>query len=129
MSAYLDKSQGITFVYSNIFDLYKKAKDSKLDAPFAVETLRGTASEPAVGRVIKAADLAKEAPKAFQPAELKTTDTQRTFPVPMGVQEAEERARKLRSVQSLQKNLSDLSSAHEKLRFLLQELESLTKKK
>lgn len=127
MSAYLDKSQGITFVYSNIFDLYKKAKDSKLDAPFAVETLR--ASEPAMGRVIKAADVAKEAPKAFAPAELKTTETQRTFPVPMGVQEAEERARKLRSVQNLQKNLSDLNSAHDKLRFLLQELESLTKKK
>lgn len=127
MSAYLDKSQGITFVYSNIFDLYKKAKDSKLDAPFAVEALRSEA--PALGRVIKAADVAKEAPQAFKPAELKTTETQRTFPVPMGVQEAEEKARKLRSVQNLQKNLSDLSNAHDKLRFLLQELESLTKKK
>lgn len=127
MSAYLDKSQGITFVYSNIFDLYKKAKESRLDAPFAVEALRSEA--PTRGRVIKASELAKEAPKAFQPAELKTSETQRTFPVPMGVQEAEEKARKLRSVQNLQKNLSDLSSAHEKLRFLLQELESLTKKK
>lgn len=138
MSAYLDKSQGITFVYSNIFDLYKKAKDSKLDAPFAVEGMKAAAPgmNPAtnplngtLGRVIKAADLAKEAPQAFKPAELKTSETARTFPVPMGVREAEEKAAKLRSVQNLQKNLSDLSSAHEKLRFLLQELESLTKKK
>ncbi len=129
MSAYLDKSQGITFVYSNIFDLYKKAKESRLDAPFAVESLRGPAAsgEPAMGRVIKAADMAKEATKPFQPAELKNAE--RTFPVPMGVREAEEKARRLKSVQGLQKNLNDLSSAHEKLRFLLQELETLTKKK
>jgi hypothetical protein len=32
-------------------------------------------------------------------------------------------------VASLQKNLNELADAHEKLRFLLQELDSLTKKK
>lgn len=119
MSAYLDKSQGITFVYSNIFDLYKKAKEAKLDAPFVAE-------QP---RVLKAADL--KAAQPFRPEELKTPATERPFPVPMGVREAEEKAKKLgaRPVANLQKNLTDLSDAHEKLRFLLQELESLTKKK
>jgi hypothetical protein len=49
----------------------------------------------------------------------------------MGVREAEEKAKKqnMRPVASLQKNLNELTDAHEKLRFLLQELDSLTKKK
>lgn len=117
MSAYLDKSQGITFVYSNIFDLYKKAKEAKLDAPFVAER----------SRVLKNAPVAE----SFQPSELVAPEGERTFAVPMGVREAEEKAKlkESRPVANLQKNLADLSNAHEKLRFLLQELESLTKKK
>ncbi len=104
MSAYLDKSQGITFVYSNIYDLYKKAKNAKLETPFVAER--------SSSRVIKA----EEAP--------------REFAVPRGVKEAEEKSlrEKLYSVKSLQKNLDNLSDAHAKLRFLLQELEAITKK-
>ncbi|RZA07311.1 MAG: hypothetical protein EOP11_08025 [Proteobacteria bacterium] len=123
MSAYLDKSQGITFVYSNIFDLYQKAKESKLDAPFVAER----------PRVMKENTAKVE---NFAPQELESPSGERPFPVPMGVREAEEKAKVLsqmiapsRPVANLQKNLSDLSQAHEKLRFLLQELESLTKKK
>ncbi len=118
MSAYLDKSQGVTFVYSNIFDLYKKAKDSKIDAPFVAER----------SRVIKAGE-AKI--KNFHAKELNAPEGERPFPVPMGVKEAEEKAKRqnMRPVANLQKNLSELTDAHEKLRFLLQELEALTKKK
>lgn len=118
MSAYLDKSQGITFVYSNIYDLYKKAKDSKLDEPFVAES----------ARVMKK-DTANVS--SFQPKELTPKDGERPFAVPMGVKEAEEKAKRLnaRPVANLQKNLNELADAHEKLRFLLQELESLTKKK
>ena len=116
MSAYLDKAQGVTFVYSNIHSLYKKAKEAKLDEPFVAE-------QP---RVIKAAE-AKVA--EFQPAELKSEV--RPFAVPMGVREAEEKAKRLnmRPLSNLQKNLSELTDAQAKLRFLLQELEGLTKKK
>ena len=125
MSAYLDKSQGITFVYSNIYDLYKKAKNSKLETPFVAER--------SSGRVIKAEEFAKhEAARVdtFQPKELEVKAGERSFAVPMGVKEAEEKAlkQKLSSVQSLQKNLSNLTEAHAKLRFLLQELETITKK-
>ncbi len=125
MSAYLDKSQGVTFVYSNIFDLYKKAKESKLDAPFVAEPVRSLESP----RVLKAADI--KAAEPFRPEELKAPSSERPFPVPMGVREAEEKAKKMnmRPVANLQKNLSELTDAHEKLRFLLQELEGLTKKK
>lgn len=129
MSAYLDKSQGITFVYSNIFDLYQKAKESKLDAPFVAER----------PRVLKEHSAPAKKAEIFAPKELETPAGERTFPVPMGVREAEEKAKEMsrtigqlaptRPVANLQKNLADLSQAHEKLRFLLQELESLTKKK
>lgn len=118
MSAYLDKSQGITFVYSNIHDLYLKAKNAKLDSPFVAER----------SRVIKAKDVHSAEP--FRPRELEP-EGERTFSVPMGVREAEEKAKRvnMRPVANLQKNLNELASAHEKLRFLLQELEGLTKKK
>jgi hypothetical protein len=118
MSAYLDKSQGITFVYSNIFELYKKAKESKIDAPFVAER----------PRVLKEGQVKVS---AFEARELSLPEGERTFPVPMGVREAEEKAKRqnMRPIATLQKNLSDLQNAHEKLRFLLQELDSLTKKK
>ncbi|MGZ3651538.1 MAG: hypothetical protein ACXVB9_11955 [Bdellovibrionota bacterium] len=124
MSAYLDKSQGVTFVYSNIHELYRKAKDAKLDSPFVAERSHVVGGEQP--RVLKAKDVKVE---EFKPAELKSEE--RPFPVPMGVREAEEKAKRLnmRPVANLQKNLNDLTDAHEKLRFLLQELESLTKKK
>jgi hypothetical protein len=116
MSAYLDKSQGITFVYSNIFEIYKRAKDAKIDAPFVAER----------ARVIIKEDAKVE---AFVPKELKSEE--RAFAVPMGVREAEEKAmrRNMRPIAGLQKNLSELTEAHERLRFLLQEIDTLTKKK
>lgn len=118
MSAYLDKSQGITFVYTNIHKVYRQAKEAKIDAPFAAES----------ARVFK-----KDSVKVteFQPEKLETKNHERTFAVPMGVREAEEKARSAsqRSIANLQKNLSDLTDAQERLRFLLQEIESLTKKK
>lgn len=118
MSAYLDKSQGVTFVYSNIFNVYKKAKEAKIDSPFVVD--RAPAS-----RVIKKEEAKVE---EFKPVELKG---ERTFPVPMGVKEAEEKAMRanMRPIANLQKNLSELTEAHERLKFLLQEIDSLTKKK
>ena len=121
MSAYLDKSQGVTFVYSNIHDMYKKAKEAKIDAPFV-------AAPAAAARVIKQGQAKVE---EFQARELSTEKGERTYAVPMGVREAEEKAKRqnMRPVANLQKNLNDLTDAHEKLRFLLQELESLTKKK
>jgi hypothetical protein len=120
MSAYLDKSQGVTFVFSNIFEIYKKAKEAKIDAPYVAERTSASA------RVIKKEDAKVE---EFQPAELKTTE--RTFPVPMGVKEAEEKAMRanMRPIANLQKNLSELTDAHERLKFLLQEIDALTKKK
>ena len=120
MSAYLDKSQGISFVYSNIYDLYVKAKEAKLDSPFVVDR----------PKVLKSESMDVNGVKSYEPKE---------FVRPQGVVEAEARAKETQpqeklgkaesSISNLQKNLKDLSDAHERLRFLLQELDALTKKK
>jgi hypothetical protein len=113
MSAQLDRSQGFTFVYSNIHKLYSKAKASQ--AALAVKS----------DRVLKNNDADV---REFKP---RTLQGERTFPLPMGVREAEEKAlqAKMKSAQNLKKNIEGLSEAHEKLRFLLDELDTLTKKK
>jgi len=120
MSAYLDKSQGITFVYSNIYDLYIKAKEAKLDSPFVLDR----------AKVLKSETANLNGVQSYEPKE---------FVRPQGVVEAEALAKENTtqekvskasgSISNLQKNLKDLSDAHERLRFLLQELDALTKKK
>lgn len=130
MSAYLDRSQGFTFVFSNIYDLYKKAKDSKLDDPFLAEIkpeIKTEMKREDLGRVIKSNDPRFQV-KAFKPEKL---NSDRSFPVPMGVREAEEKAMRQRAnpLYELKKNLSELKDAHSKLRFLLKELEELSDKK
>lgn len=96
--AKLDKSQGFTFVYSDLHQIHKQVlKRERLDSALAV------------GR--------KEA-----------------FLQPMGVIEAEEKALRKRigaledPLSSLRQNLNTLTKAHAKLRFLLQEIDTLTKK-
>ncbi|MCO5141537.1 MAG: hypothetical protein M9962_00435 [Oligoflexia bacterium] len=117
MSAYLDKSQGITFVYSNLFDIYKKAKEAKIDEPFVAERTR----------VLKNSN---DSIKKFEPKVIDAKQ-ERVFPVPMGVREAEEKARIAaeKSANTLRKNLGELNHAHDRLKYLLQELDLLTKKK
>lgn len=121
MSAYLDKTQGFTFVYSNIYQLYQKAKNSEL--PVAVE-------KAATGRVIKDNDFQARV-QDYKARELKAKEGARNFPLPMGVREAEEKAlqQKVKSMTELKQNLEGLTEARDKLRFLLEELETLTDKK
>jgi hypothetical protein len=100
MSAYLDKSQGVTFVYSNIYQLYLKAKHAKLDEPFKIE-------RPAKSKLVDVSDSIKQSQvKEFKP---------RSFEVPMGVKEAEAKALKqnMGSMEGLKKNLENLKDALE----------------
>ena len=97
--ARLDKSQGFTVVYSDLSKEFKKNEN------------------------INAQDAAVLA-----------IDKRAAFQRPMGVVEAEERAiRKTIGSQedplaSLRQNLNSLSKAHARLRFLLEEIDTLTKK-
>lgn len=69
--------------------------------------------------------------------ERKEQSIHRSFPVPMGVKEAEERikqqsqrkyTRNPNSLTRLKKNMDKLSQTHAKLHFLLKELEGIVKK-
>lgn len=201
--ARLDKSQGITFVYTNIYELYQKAKKAKLNSPLAVknsriikgnESLRraeidafdalrkevgaGFAAELKAERfktaafqtkaeqekaqeakvlqsmqqaeqvkamLLKAkagqeaAKAKKETPEVrilkdmFKTGQNETVELKKQeFERPMGVKEAERKAMEQVAkspLSNLRKNLNNLNEAHAKLRFLLKELEELTKKK
>ena len=119
MSAYLDRSQGVTFVYSNIFKLYLKAKNAKLDDPMPVERIQVKND-----KIIREADFLKQS----QVKEFKA----RTFEVPMGVKEAEAKAllkRQDAPMEALKENMKGLKDAHAKLRFLLKEIEEAAKNK
>ncbi|NUM88720.1 MAG: hypothetical protein HUU37_05920 [Bdellovibrionales bacterium] len=134
MSAYLDRSQGFTFVFSNIYEIYRKAKDSKLDDPLVVERIKKAdpSARQRSGRVIKAGTPeAESARKLSELSELRPENGERSFPVPMGVREAEEKAMRqnMKPISHLKENLGKIEDAHAKLRYLLSELEDLTKKK
>ena len=110
MSATRDKNQKFTFLYSNLYQIYKKDKERETPpAPpdFSFQTH---------SRVLKAEDLHKVV--EFKPMELLRPKTQSTVPVPSPVSDP---------VQNLKKNLQDLSELHSRLKFMLQELEELIK--
>ena len=106
--AKLDKSQGITFVYTDLYELYKKTKNTK------------SAKLDDIA-VFKRCGVSKSL---------------REFPHPMGVKEALGKKQEIRRefqrsvdpLASLKHNLSGLSDAHARLRYLLEELDDLTKK-
>ncbi len=105
-----DKSQQVAFLYSNLYSIYKKAKDSK------------PAFEDKPG-VLNATDLEKfnVNVKAFQPRVLNPSDN------------AESLYTSLKSnanpFEDLKGNLNKLQDLHSKLRFMLSELEELVKDK
>jgi len=101
-----DKTQGIVFVYENVYSLYKKSQLSKLTDPVAV---------------IKTGANRSVQVKSYEPKTLKIPKklTQLpTDPFSSGP-----------TVQELKDNLSKLKTLHGRLRFMLGELEDLVEKK
>lgn len=114
--ARLDKSQGITFVYTNIYELYKKAKQVAQEEQGPVVVSQGKI-------------LTGEEAKKVQTIDWKKAN--RNHIVPMGVQEAERKAMEQKGqnpFNRLKKDLKELAKAHAKLRYLLAELENMTRK-
>jgi len=110
MSATHDKSQKITFVYSNLYHLYKKGKEAAQKAS-------------ASGNVLKADDLhnpkfvAQKNISKHQPVELLGKRVERPAILPP----------KNPAIDSLKQNLKTLNDLHSRLRFMLQELEDLVR--
>ena len=135
MSATRDQSQKFTFVYSNLYHLYKKGKDAAVNAnvpeaapaPVAksestpeftrTELTRGVLT----GRIIKADDL-RETPKVtrHEPPRFITKRIEANRPMKMSVERE-------RAVVGLRDNLKQLKNLQERLHFMLKEIEEFTK--
>lgn len=137
MSATQDKSQKITFVYSNLYEIYRKGKQAASEAPAApAEGHVGS------GAVLKAGDLreptlaiprvknyepteflAKRMAAAAAKPQILPASLPRTVARPASLPPV----RKNEALESLKENLKSLNDLHSRLRFMLQELEELVK--
>ncbi len=137
MSATRDKSQKITFVYSNLYQLYRKGKDAAVSSdPQAI--IRGDIPASASGQVLKAESLydAASSPKvrSYDPALLlaKRVASKEVPVVGSVIQKPASVASgaqiQNQALTSLRQNLDSLNDLHARLRFMLQELEELIKK-
>ena len=150
MSATRDKSQRIAFVYSNLYHLYKKGKEEARKATFEKsEALKKSPvrvhrslperfdkGRPVTGRVLKSEDLMTDLKKdwkeevkvhSFEPPRFKNP---KSLHVSQPDRKPADPVRRPQSeaVRSLKKNLNDLTDLHERLKFMLEELEGLVKK-
>ena len=150
MSANSDKSQKSTFVFSNLYELYKRNQSASratvptsesapaVKTPVGVsiqvkEFPQGTAIHKSLnsGRVLKTGDLHQPeqlAPqvKEYQPAQL----LGKRFPKPQSIEVAVPSKTHVSNpaILSLKQNISQLSELHSRLKFMLTELEDLIKK-
>jgi hypothetical protein len=127
MSASRDKSQKTAFVYSNLYQLYRKGKEAAVNSNpdiFQLPNPAGTlASEK---NVLKSGDLKAEAAptvSAYQPPSLLT---KRIVEKPKALQQAQMPAQSA-AIQSLKDNLKTLNDLHSRLKFMLEELQELVK--
>jgi hypothetical protein len=147
MSATRDKSQKTTFVYSNLYSIYRKGKEAAVQAPSPLDHLvqpqvseSAPAALPGLRKVIlKAGELgalqakteavAKPEIREYRPVGLINKRIAR--PAVIGPKRDVGMAKELPSphaaVESLKQNLKSLNDLHGRLRFMLQELEDLVK--
>ncbi len=123
MSASRDSTQKVTFLYTNLHEVYKKAKNADLSAieaaaPVAKAELAHAGLE--LGRVIKTDDL--HAP-AFSQVRRHMTPELKTVERPAYLATSRENS----TLSGLKDNLKQLNDLHSRLRFMLQEIEDLVK--
>ncbi|MEW6055975.1 MAG: hypothetical protein AB1540_05110 [Bdellovibrionota bacterium] len=106
-----DRSQNVGFVYTNIYELYKKSKEEA--APLTSNS-----------RVLRAEELGNIKITKFQPRSL--SQNQSAAPVSDSNSEQPKGANPFDDLKS---NLNRLQDLHAKLRFMLKELEDLVNSK
>jgi hypothetical protein len=132
MSATRDPSQKHTFVYSNLYSLYQKGKVAAHAAqvPAAAES---ASSEPtrtglATGKIIKAEEMQASALSSgpvgirvarHEPPRLLGKRIEANRPTKVD-------ASRRQAIDGLRDNLRQLQGLHERLRFMLKEIEELT---
>jgi hypothetical protein len=116
MSANRDKNQRVTFVYSNLYQIYKSGKE----AAQAADPLPGL---PVSSTVLKTENLkAGVEIRPYEPVELIGKRIQKKEIPALAPAKAPDA-----TVQGLKDNLKALNDLHQRLRFMLQELEDLVK--
>ena len=123
MSANRDRNQRATFVYSNLYQLYKKNPE----APVAPQTPAELPGQ--TGTVLKCGD--RRVVANYQPMTLiarKAEAARELAPTLASTAEAiEAPAPEANGLSSLKENLKTLNDLHARLRFMLKELEELVK--
>lgn len=132
MSATRDPSQKHTFVYSNLYQLYQKGKSAAQAAvvPSAAPSAAAASTAGiATGKIIKADELApgviglrvaRHEPPALLAKRLNPAASPARAKVDPSRREA---------IEGLRDNLRSLQNLHERLRFMLKEIEELSDKK
>lgn len=123
MSASYDKSQRHTFVFSNLYQVYRKGKKAAQDAKISVGEENVQTHVLKVGN--RSIEVKSEVPlerkvEAFRPVEFLRKRTEETK-LP-GAQAPSNQA-----VNQLKSNLKNLDDLHSRLQFMLKELEDLVK--
>lgn len=140
MSATRDPSQKHTFVYSNLYQLYRKGKEAATNAQVEPTQTKMPVPPPpptqedqtstrglATNRVIKIEDMNQPGVVGLrvarhEPPRLlgKRLEVNRTAPSPKA------EAGRREAINGLRDNLRQLQSLHERLRFMLKEIEELS---
>ena len=122
MSATRDKSQSVGFVYTNIYQLYKKAQN----APAANTNAAAAESLSSDSRVWRAEELGDLKITKFQPRNLSPS---KPVVTPADIAPQAKAQVVGNPFDDLKSNLQKLQDLHSKLRFMLTELEDLVSKK
>lgn len=113
MSATRDKTQKFTFVYSNLYKIYRdgqKPNEAQAKSPLGLRS----------GHVLKAEAVEKEKIQVTPHAPVQFIGKRiQTFQDAQAPQDA--------TISSLKENLKSLNDLHSRLRFMLKELEDLIK--
>jgi hypothetical protein len=138
MSASRDKTQKTAFVYSNLYQLYRKGKEAAMQADVPVSETHSsvfqlpnaTATLASEKNVLKARDLKAEAAPAVNDYQPPSLLAKRIVEKPQALQKAQNNVMmpaQNAAIQSLKENLKTLNDLHARLKFMLEELQDLVK--
>lgn len=120
-----DKSQNVGFIYTNIYQLYKKAQNAEAGAVANAGASSEAAALKSDSRVWRAEELQGVKITKFEPRQFATT---KPLITPADVAPAP-KAAPVNPFDDLKSNLNRLQDLHSQLRFMLKELEDLVNKK
>jgi hypothetical protein len=131
MSATRDKTQKFTFVYSNLYQLYKQGKDAAINAELPPVVQSRSSEVSKTPRVLNTGD-ANNAPAVirYKPIEfLKIPAKPIKLPKPDVIAPLVPETNQVQNqaIESLKQNLQQLDDLHSRLQFMLKELEDLVK--